>query len=69
MGKYDELLKAIDNCHECLCGECKYKHLQRPGNFVRCMDALMTDAAFAIGELSFKYEGVLKQVEPSKRET
>lgn len=49
---YDELVKQCRDCIDCLCGECKYEHLQKPGNFVQCMNALLGDAADAIEELS-----------------
>lgn len=49
---YDELVKQCRDCIDCLCGECKYEHLQKPGNFVQCMNALLGEAADAIEELS-----------------
>ena len=49
---YDELVKQCRDCIDCLCGECKYEHLQKPGNFVPCMNALLEEAADAIEELS-----------------
>ena len=45
---YDELVKQCRDCIDCLCGECKYEHLQKPGNFVQCMNALLGEAADAI---------------------
>ena len=59
---YDELVKQCRDCIDCLCGECKYEHLQKPGNFVPCMNALLGEAADAIEELSkyVKYIGRLK---------
>lgn len=48
---YDELVKQCRDCIDCLCGECKYEHLQKPGNFVPCMNALLGEAADAIEEL------------------
>lgn len=47
----DELVKRLRNCVDSLCGECKYQHLQKPGNFVPCMNAMITEAADAIEEL------------------
>ena len=49
---YDELIKQCRDCIDCLCGDCKYEHLQKPGNFVPCMNALLGEAADAIEELS-----------------
>ena len=49
---YEELVKRCRDCIDCLCGECKYKHLQKPGNFVPCMNALLGETADAIEELS-----------------
>lgn len=48
---YDELVKQCRDCIDCLCGECKYEHLQKPGNFVPCMNALLGETADAIEEL------------------
>ena len=48
---YDELVKQCRDCIDCMCGDCKYEHLQKPGNFVQCMNALLGDAADAIEEL------------------
>jgi hypothetical protein len=47
----DELVKQLRNCVDSLCGECKYQQLQKPGNFVPCMNAMITEAADAIEEL------------------
>jgi len=47
----DELVKQCRDCIDCLCGDCKYEHLQKPGNFVPCMNALLGEAANAIEEL------------------
>ena len=49
---YEDLIKQCRGCLDSLCGECKYKHLQKAGNFVRCMNALLGEAANAIEELS-----------------
>ena len=48
---YDELVKQCRDCIDCLCSECKYEYLQKPGNFVQCMNALLGEAADAIEEL------------------
>lgn len=48
---YDELVKQCRDCIDSLCGECKYEHLQKPGNFVPCMNTLLGEAANAIEEL------------------
>lgn len=48
---YEKLVKQCRDCIDSLCGECKYEHLQKPGNFVRCMNALLGEAADAIEEL------------------
>ena len=48
---YEELIQQCQNCLDSLCGECKYEHLQKPGNFVLCMNALLKEAANAIEEL------------------
>lgn len=47
----DELVKRLRSCVDSLCGECKYQQLQKPGNFVPCMNAMITEAADAIEEL------------------
>lgn len=47
----DEFVKRLRNCVDALCGECKYQQLQKPGNFVPCMNAMITEAADAIEEL------------------
>lgn len=52
LSDYDELVKELRNCVDSLCGECKYQHLQKPGNFVPCMNAMITEAADAIEQLS-----------------
>lgn len=49
---YEELVKQCRSCLDSLCGECKYEHLQKAGNFVRCMNALLVEATNAIEELS-----------------
>ena len=49
---YEELVKQCRDCLDSLCGECKYEHLQKAGNFVPCMNALLGEAADAIEELS-----------------
>ena len=54
---YDELVKQCRDCLDSLCGDCKYKRLQKPGNFVPCMNALLREAADAIEELSMKLHG------------
>lgn len=70
---HEELVKQCRDCIDSLCGECKYEHLQTPGNFVTCMNALLGEAADAIEELSYKYQKALsdlvKQAEPPKEET
>ena len=48
---YEELTKALRNCSDCYCGDCKYKELMKPGNCVKCMNKLIDDAADAIDEL------------------
>lgn len=48
---YDELVKQCRDCIDCLCGDCKYEHLQKTGNFVQCMNALLGETADAIEEL------------------
>lgn len=53
---YDDLVKRCRNCIDSLCGECKYEHLQKPGNFVICMNALIKEAADAIEALSTREE-------------
>ena len=53
---YDELVTQCRDCIDCLCGDCKYEHLQKPGNFVPCMNALLGEAADAIEELSRQKE-------------
>lgn len=50
---YEELLKQCRDCIDCLCGDCKYEHLQKPGNFVPCMNALLGEAADAIERLQY----------------
>lgn len=52
---YKELITQCRNCIESLCGECRYNHLLEPGNTVKCMNALVSDAADAIEELNKKY--------------
>lgn len=49
---YEELVKQCRGCLDSLCGECKYEHLQKAGNFVPCMNALLGEATNAIEELS-----------------
>ena len=48
---YEGLVKQCRDCLDSLCGECKYEHLQKPGNFVVCMNALLREAADAIESL------------------
>ena len=48
---YEELVKQCRGCLDSLCGECKYEHLQKAGNFVPCMNALLGEAANAIEKL------------------
>lgn len=48
---YNDLVKQCRDCIDCLCGECKYENLQKPGNFVPCMNALLGESADAIEEL------------------
>lgn len=64
----DELVKQCRDCIDCLCGECKYEHLQKPGNFVPCMNALLGEAADAIEELSMKLHGDEAAIAGMKRE-
>ena len=49
---YEELVKQCRGCLDSLCGECKYEHLQKAGNFVPCMNALLGEAADAIEKLT-----------------
>ena len=51
MAEYDETIKRLRNCVDCYCKGCKYEHLQEPGNFVKCMNAMVNEAANAIEEL------------------
>ena len=44
----DELVKQCRDCIDCLCDECKYEHLQKIGNFVPCMSALLGEVAYAL---------------------
>ena len=48
---YEMLISALRNCQESLCGECKYKSLSKPGNFVPCMNKMIENAADAIEDL------------------
>ena len=41
----EELAKALRNCSDCYCGDCKYNGLMQPGNCVKCMNKLIDDAA------------------------
>lgn len=50
--EYENLIKSLRNCLDCLCGECKYEYMQKPGNFVQCMNAIIAEAANAIEELT-----------------
>ena len=59
----DELVKQCRDCIDCLCGECKYEHLQKAGNFVPCMNALLGEAANAIEELQGKHFMMKKTAE------
>ena len=49
---YEELIKRLRNCIDSYCGDCKYKSLLEPGNFVMCMNALIREASDAIEALS-----------------
>lgn len=49
---YNELVKRLRNCIDSYCAGCKYESLLEPGNFVKCMNALIGEAADAIEELS-----------------
>lgn len=51
MADYADMIKALRNCVDCYCADCKYKHLQEPSNFVKCMNAMVNEAADAIEEL------------------
>ncbi len=59
---YDELVKQCRDCIDCLCGDCKYEHLQKPGNFVQCMNSLLGETADAIEELTHENESLAKSV-------
>lgn len=48
----NDLVTALRNCVDCYCGDCKYKNLMKPGNFVKCMNRLIADAADAIETLN-----------------
>ena len=48
---YEELVKALRNCSDCYCGDCKYRELLEPGNWVKCQNKLIDEAADAIEEL------------------
>lgn len=56
--KHEELLNNLRNCHECYCDGCKYESLLEPGNFVKCMNALIAEAADAIEELQKAHDAV-----------
>lgn len=46
---YEELVKILRGCVDCLCGECPYEDEEtKRGNFVPCMNKLMSKAADAI---------------------
>ena len=47
----EELVKALRNCSDCYCGDCKYNGLLQPGNCVKCMNNLIDDAADEIVRL------------------
>jgi hypothetical protein len=48
---YEDLVKALRNCSDCYCGDCKYRELLEPGNWVKCQNKLIDEAADAIEEL------------------
>ena len=48
---YDELIKQLRGCVDSLCGECPYKDENtKQGNFVPCMNKLLSKAADALQE-------------------
>ncbi len=51
---YDKLLTNLRNCYDCYCEGCKYEHLLEPGNFVKCMNALIKESADAIETLQYE---------------
>lgn len=53
---YEKLITDLNNCLDSLCGECKYESLMEAGNYVRCMNALIKEAADAIEYLSRQKE-------------
>ena len=55
---YNELVKRLRNCIDSYCAGCKYESLLEPGNFVKCMNALLGEAADAIEELQKLLDGV-----------
>lgn len=64
---YEELVKQCRDCLDSLCGDCKYEHLQKPGNFVPCMNALLGETADVIEKLSKKRVGTWHRFKATQR--
>ena len=62
---YEELVKVLRGCVDCLCGECPYEDEEtKRGNFVPCMNKLISKAADALQENSQRWIPVSEQLPP-----
>lgn len=66
--KIIELLTNLQNCYDCYCEGCKYKHLLEPGNFVKCMNALIKESADVIETLQM-YVDLYKDITDTRQKT
>ena len=65
---YDKLLTNLRNCYDCYCEGCKYEHLLEPGNFVKCMNALIKESTDAIENLQL-YVDLYKDLTDTSKKT